>query len=195
MLVTLLAPLALLSPALSPARFGGGSVGSSRVLAAPRCQVDVAVDPKVETECGFDYVPLITALREGDFYTADQLTRDGLITLAGPAAVKRGYVYFAEVPKLPPTDLATLERLWLAFSDNKFGFSVQRSAWVSKKVGKKFEPFFERMIRGCLVRIGIEAGHGGGESVKVDFIFAHPPHFSHMSHRTCSQISHVNLDL
>ena len=34
-----------------------------------------------------------------------------------------------------------------------------------------------------------------GESVKVDFIFAHPPHFSHMSHRTCSQISHVNLDL
>ena len=189
MLVTLLAPLALLSPALSPARFGGGSVGSSRVLAAPRCQVDVAVDPKVETECGFDYVPLITALREGDFYTADQLTRDGLITLAGPAAVKRGYVYFAEVPKLPPTDLATLERLWLAFSDNKFGFSVQRSAWVSKKVGKKFEPFFER----------IGWSHDDGKLLRwlperyfvSPTCFRPPAHFSHMSHPTFFPISHL----
>lgn len=148
MILALLAPLAF-APALSPAPARctpvSASAASSRFLAAPLCQVDVEIDPKVETSCGFDYVPLITALREGDFYTADQITRDGLITLAGPAAVKRGYVYFADVPKLPATDLATIDRLWLAFSNGKFGYCVQRAAWRSKKVGMKFEPFYARI--------------------------------------------------
>jgi len=99
----------------------------------------------MESAVGFDFVPLLTALQAGEFREADQLTRDGLITIAGEAAVKRGYVYFAEVPKLPVEDMATIERLWQRYSDGKFGYAVQRAAYVSKKVDSNLEKLFERI--------------------------------------------------
>jgi len=101
--------------------------------------------PKLESSVSFDFVPLLTALQAGEFREADFITRDALITLAGEAAVKRGYVYFTEVPKLPVEDLSTIERLWQAYSDGKFGYSVQRAAFESKKVNRNFDLFFDRI--------------------------------------------------
>ena len=101
--------------------------------------------PKIESACSFDFIPLLTALQTGEFREADQLTRDGLITLAGPAAVARGFVYFTEVPNLPEEDMATIERLWRAYSGNKFGYCVQREAFNSKKVNRDFDKLFDRI--------------------------------------------------
>ena len=81
------------------------------------------------SEKGIDYVPLATLLATGDFQAADQFTRDNLIKLAGTEAEKRNFVYWTEVSKIPVTDLATMERLWLGFSDGKFGYSVQKRVW------------------------------------------------------------------
>lgn len=78
---------------------------------------------------GIDYVPLATMLATGDFQAADQFTRDNLIKLAGTEAEKRNFVYWTEVSKIPVTDLATMERLWLGFSDGNFGYSVQKRVW------------------------------------------------------------------
>ena len=58
-------------------------------------------EPIIESEVGADYIPLLTSLKLGRYEEADQLTRDLLIFIAGPAARKRGFVYFAEAPKLP----------------------------------------------------------------------------------------------
>ena len=70
--------------------------------------------------------------------------------LAGPAAQKRGYVYFSDVPKLPKEDLATIERLWLAYSDGKFGYSVQAPGIVASQAvrgaGSKAAPHLERLV-------------------------------------------------
>jgi len=110
-----------------------------------RCQATDIAAPQIESSCGFDFVPLLTALQTGEFREADQLTRDALITLAGEQAVKRGYVYFTEVPKLPAEDMATLERLWQTYSNGKFGYAVQRQAFESKKVMGNFDLFFERI--------------------------------------------------
>merc|ERR1719183_1071198 len=99
----------------------------------------------MESTCAFDFVPLQTALATGEFREADQLTRDALITLAGENAVKRGYVYFTEALKIPVEDMATIERLWQAYSGGKFGYSVQRQAFLSKKVNKQFDPLFGRL--------------------------------------------------
>jgi len=41
--------------------------------------------------------------------------------------------------------MATLERLWRAYSGDKFGYSVQREAFNSKKVRRDFEKFFDRI--------------------------------------------------
>jgi hypothetical protein len=75
--------------------------------------------------CGLDYTPLQRALVLQDFEEADRLTSALLRELAGPDAVRRGYVYYSEVPPIASADLETLDRLWVCFSRGRFGFSVQ----------------------------------------------------------------------
>jgi len=128
-----------------PSLAGRVAAPSAGRFSLVRCQATDIAPPQVESSCGFDYVPLLTALQTGEFREADQLTRDALITLAGDEAIKRGFVYFAEVPKLPVEDMATLERLWQTYSNGKFGYAVQRQAFESKKVNKNFDAFFERI--------------------------------------------------
>lgn len=95
------------------------------------------------SEMGIDYVPLATLLATGDFLGADQFTRDNLIKIAGPGAVKRSFVYFTEADKLPEKDLCTMERLWLQFSDGNFGYSVQRRVWDVENAN--FDGFIRRV--------------------------------------------------
>jgi hypothetical protein len=46
------------------------------------------------------------------------------------SAVKRGWVYFTEIPTIPAADLQTVDQLWRAASNNRFGYSVQKEMWV-----------------------------------------------------------------
>ena len=68
-------------------------------------------------------------LAVGDYKGADQFTRDNLITISGAADQGRQFVYFTEVINIPETDLITMERLWLQFSDGNFGYSIQKRIW------------------------------------------------------------------
>lgn len=72
-----------------------------------------------------DYAPLQAHLLGQEFEAADRLTSSHLRQLAGPAAEQRGYVYFSEVAGLPMLDLQSIDRLWVAYSLGRFGFSVQ----------------------------------------------------------------------
>ncbi|MEB3333673.1 MAG: GUN4 domain-containing protein [Cyanobacteriota bacterium] len=74
---------------------------------------------------GLDYDPLQHHLLRQAFEEADRLTSAHLRQLAGPAAERRGYVYFSEVAAMPELDLQSLDRLWIAYSLGRFGFSVQ----------------------------------------------------------------------
>jgi hypothetical protein len=75
--------------------------------------------------CGLDYSPLQAHLLRQEFEEADRLTSAHLRQLAGSEAERRGYVYFSEVAAIPGLDLRSLDRLWLAYSLGRFGFSVQ----------------------------------------------------------------------
>jgi hypothetical protein len=72
-----------------------------------------------------DYGPLQGHLLRQEFEEADRLTSAHLRQLAGPAAERRGYVYFSEVAAMPGLDLQSLDRLWITYSLGRFGFSVQ----------------------------------------------------------------------
>jgi hypothetical protein len=74
---------------------------------------------------GISYAPLQIALMEQRYEEADRLTSEHLRQLAGPAAVARGYVYYSEVPPIPAVDLESIDRLWVLYSQGRFGFSVQ----------------------------------------------------------------------
>jgi len=135
-------------PSAAPAQQQQMAAASWRAAASSvRCQ-DATIEitpPTMKSEVNFDYVPLLTALQAGEYREADQLTRDALIKIAGDVAVKRGYVYFTEAPKLPMDDMATIERLWQTYSDGKFGYAVQAKCYTSKKVAQNMEKFFERI--------------------------------------------------
>ena len=72
-----------------------------------------------------DYGPLQKSLLEERFEDADRYTNSILRQLASPSALERGYVYFSEVKNIPSKDLISIDRLWLVYSQAKFGFSVQ----------------------------------------------------------------------
>ena len=74
---------------------------------------------------GLDYAPLQRALMAQQFEEADRITSSMLRELAGPEAIRRGYVYYSEVPPIASVDLDSLDRLWVCFSRGRFGFSVQ----------------------------------------------------------------------
>ena len=79
----------------------------------------------VSSTQGLDYAPLQRALIQRDFEEADRLTSTHLRQLAGADAVARGYVYYSEVPPMAAADLESLDRLWVVYSQGRFGFSVQ----------------------------------------------------------------------
>ena len=90
---------------------------------------EIIIPKNLPSAMGIDYVPLATMLATGDFLGADDFTRNNLIKIAGPGAVKRQFVYWTEVKDIPATDLATMERLWLEFSNGNFGYSIQKRIW------------------------------------------------------------------
>ncbi|MGB3138673.1 MAG: GUN4 N-terminal ARM-like repeat domain-containing protein, partial [Nodosilinea sp.] len=97
----------------------------------------------VPSEQSVDYGLLQELLVQQDFEEADRLTLAKLCELAGPAAVKRKWVYFTEVDQVSAVDLQTIDRLWLAYSEGKFGFSVQRRIWLG--LGQNWEKLWTRI--------------------------------------------------
>jgi hypothetical protein len=104
----------------------------------PRASV-VEEAPQLVTELGVDYSRLRDLLEVKDFKEADAETRRLLIELAGPAATKRGWVYFNEVRSIPDADMQTIDTLWQHFSGGKFGFVPQRKVW--RQCREQFDKF------------------------------------------------------
>jgi hypothetical protein len=109
----------------------------------PTQMEETDIPTNLPSEKGMDYVPLATMLASGQLAEADQFTRDALIVLAGSKDAGRDFVYWTEVKKIPSTDLATIERLWLQFSGGKFGYSVQKKMWKTSK--NDFEVFCRKI--------------------------------------------------
>lgn len=92
---------------------------------------------------GIDYAPLQRELMLQNYEEADRLTSAHLRELAGNGAVKRGYVYYSEVPTMPAADLDTLDRLWVCYSRGRFGFSVQARLLAS--LGGRWDKLWPRL--------------------------------------------------
>ncbi|KAL5990938.1 hypothetical protein ACLOJK_011844 [Asimina triloba] len=107
-------------------------------------------------------------LSSQNFRLADEETRRLLIALTGDAALKRGYVFFSEAQFIPEADLKTIDSLWLQFSGNKFGYSVQKRIW-EKKAQKDFSKFFLRV--GWMKKLDTEVEQYNYRSFPDEFIW------------------------
>ena len=90
-----------------------------------------------------DYTALRDFLKEGDWRKAEDETRALLIKLAGEGAVKRGWVYFTEVKTISVADFQTVDSLWKAASNGKFGYSAQREVFTQTQ--KRWGKFFKQI--------------------------------------------------
>lgn len=88
-------------------------------------------DPRddLSSERGIDYGPLRHLLRSQDWKGADQETYEVMIRAMGKTVGD----WFSEVELLsfPSEDLRTIDRLWVKYSQGRFGFSVQRHIYVA----------------------------------------------------------------
>eukprot|EP00798_Chlamydomonas_sp_ICE-L_P015821 gene15821-21941_t len=100
-------------------------------------------DIPLNSTVGIDYTALCDFLKEGDFRKADDETRALLIRLAGEEAEKRNWVYWTEVKTISVDDFQTMDKLWKAASNNKFGFSVQKEIWRQSQ--KRWPKFFKNL--------------------------------------------------
>ncbi|MBP0016769.1 MAG: GUN4 N-terminal ARM-like repeat domain-containing protein [Cyanobacteria bacterium SBLK] len=97
----------------------------------------------LQSDREIDYQPLQDLLIQQDFQQGDRLTLEKLCELAGEQAMNRQWLYFSEVDRFPKTDLQTINALWLAYSEGKFGFSVQRELWLAQ--GKNFNKLWDKI--------------------------------------------------
>ncbi|MEN9224647.1 MAG: GUN4 domain-containing protein [Thermostichus sp. HHBFW_bins_43] len=77
-----------------------------------------------------DYRPLQALLESGSWLEADRLTLQLLCRAAGEGAMRRGWLYFSEVSRIPAADLRTIDQLWRVASEDRFGYSIQRQLWL-----------------------------------------------------------------
>ena len=98
---------------------------------------------QTDSAVGIDYAPLQRDLLQENFEAADRFTSAVLRQLAGSQAEQRGYVYFSEVPAMAGADLTSLDRLWCAYSQGRFGFTVQ--ARLLEALDGRYEQLWPRI--------------------------------------------------
>lgn len=85
----------------------------------------------LQSDRSVDYRPLQELLVKRDYEEADRVTLRNMCELAGEAAIRRKWLYFTEINSFPSTDLKTIDTLWRVYSEDRFGFSVQRHLWLT----------------------------------------------------------------
>lgn len=84
----------------------------------------------LSSDKGLDYTKLRDLLAQGKWKEADEETLAVMLKAAGQE--KENWRLNAEsIETFPCTDLRTIDRLWVKYSDGRFGFSVQKHIWES----------------------------------------------------------------
>jgi hypothetical protein len=128
----------LLGPSLNSS---SSSLGPKPPGSAPAKAAVSLSDVPLESGVGVDYTALRDLLAAANWREAEDETRAKLIQAAGPGAELRSWVYWSEVKSIPESDMRTLDALWAAASNGRFGYKVQRDIWVQNR--RQWTKFFK----------------------------------------------------
>ncbi|MEW6492282.1 MAG: GUN4 domain-containing protein, partial [Cyanobacteriota bacterium] len=84
---------------------------------------------RLSSERGIDYSLLRDLLAAGQWQEADRETTNIMLRICGREA--EGWLTEQDIEKFPCTDLLTIDQLWVKYSKERFGFSVQKRIWQS----------------------------------------------------------------
>ena len=88
----------------------------------------------------YRYERLQTLLKEGQWLEADKETSRLILAIAGETDIER--LRPDEVENLDCSELQVIDRLWLNYSNNRFGFSIQTK--IYQELGGSIETTIER---------------------------------------------------
>ncbi|WP_341531826.1 serine/threonine-protein kinase [Nostoc sp. UHCC 0302] len=91
------------------------------------------------SECNMNYTQLRDLLAAKKWKEADEETLAVMLKATGRE--KKGRLSSKSIKKFPCTDLCTINQLWVKYSNQNFGFSVQKPIWQS--VGHDYKKFGE----------------------------------------------------
>ncbi|MEB3179828.1 MAG: serine/threonine-protein kinase [Nostocaceae cyanobacterium] len=83
----------------------------------------------LSSSVNINYRRLRDLLAAKKWQAADEETLAVMLKVSGRE--KEGWLDIASINNFPATDLGTIDRLWVKYSDGRFGFSVQKGIWQS----------------------------------------------------------------
>ena len=100
----------------------------------------------LRSERGIDYRRLRDLLAAGDWLGADREMADKMLLVIGKDFCFE--INTDDIEQFPCTDLRTIDRLWVKYSNGHFGFSVQKRIWqeVGGKVDIETEKKFDERV-------------------------------------------------
>ena len=84
---------------------------------------------QLKSAAGMDYRKLQNYLKAGEWKEADEETTRLMLTVG--KREKEGWLRVEDIDNFPCEDLHTIDKLWVKYSDGKFGFSVQKRIYQS----------------------------------------------------------------
>ncbi len=91
----------------------------------------------LSSEKGVDYRRLRDLLKACEWKDADYETAVCMLKAAGQE--ERGYLDVEDIDNFPCTDLRTIDRLWVKYSNGRFGFSVQKRIYQELGGTRKYD--------------------------------------------------------
>ncbi|MBD2363615.1 GUN4 domain-containing protein [Anabaena minutissima FACHB-250] len=113
------------------------------VVSASANQNDEDIDD-LSSSVGIDYTLLQDLLKVGRWLEADGETTNLMLKVANRE--QQRHLDLESVVNFPRTDLYTIDRLWVKYSQGRFGFSVQQRIWQSIKGTAATDPLMALMI-------------------------------------------------
>ncbi|RCJ31643.1 hypothetical protein A6770_19920 [Nostoc minutum NIES-26] len=114
-------------------------------ISTPAPRQTPADEDDLSSEKGIDYTKLRDLLKAGQWKEADYETY--LVMLEAVGRKEHDWIRDEELLNFSCIDLRTIDRLWLKYSNRRFGFSVQKEIYLSvggKPDGKYYEEAWEK---------------------------------------------------
>lgn len=83
----------------------------------------------LSSDAGIDYTNLRNLLRQRNWRKADEETLHLILKAAGGG--NQSWLNVAAIKRVPAKDLRTIDKLWVKYSQGRFGFSIQKRIWES----------------------------------------------------------------
>ncbi|WP_242035044.1 serine/threonine-protein kinase [Dolichospermum sp. FACHB-1091] len=99
------------------------------VRTPPPNPLPASEEGELKSSCGMDYRKLRDYLAQGKWKEADEETIRVMLAVA--KREKEGWLDDKSIDNFPCEDLSIIDKLWVKYSDGKFGFSIQKRIYQS----------------------------------------------------------------